>query len=1140
MADIYEPDDASLLDTNDQLFTFSWLIERTATNFAGPLAFAIEFQCVVEGTVVYSWRTAANSTITVVEGINNANSTEPEVDEPPTDIYSTIRVATVASMIHDVIDSDVRFVIDPVTRSISNQDSQKLMLIRGDHKSERFTFEVPRFIEGHDMSLCNVVRIHYINTNSKTRAVMADVYEPTDMSAQPGNIVTFSWLIGRSATTFAGTLAFSIEFQCVVNDIIEYSWHTGVNNTIAISDGINNTEVLNEEYSDILTIWWERLYSSTELPIEIITQDMFDDLGFSARDNTLYILEDDPTLDEIEQAIDDVREFDSKLVKHLEQYGVLDKAMSEHLAKYLELNKNIAEHFDDFGVLLTEMNKLEKRISKLEGESGGGNDANDCDHVWVYIQQGPDLWDRYCSICGAEENDVEFLCVDGEPHTWKLLDVTNATCTAAAMTRYQCEKCGTIKYGETVQPALDHSYVDGVCTMCGKTDSSVDKCDHKMVFSTSVEPNCIKAGSITFVCSKCNTYTETTPVPALGHKYDENDLDHETPASCTTTGSKVYKCQTCDELVTVPTRILGHEFTESVTPPTCIAVGYTTRACTREGCGYTFIVPNSYVAPTGHKYENGVCVVCNQPDPDDDTCNHNMVFDTSKEATCTEDGYVRFKCSKCDYYNDTIVPAPGHTLGSPIYDVIGAYKPTCITPGYAAFVCSTCKSEVWDTIPSTGDHSWSDAIYDAVGYYEPTCTEPGYAGYVCSKCGGEKSEAVHVLGHKLTEVVTPPTCTEQGYSTRKCTRDDCDYSFVVPNSTVSALGHSWSDPYYSNEFSSGYGRKCSRCGELEELSYTDCEHPESAYHESVIVNPTCTEAGTKTCSCDVCNASWSVSIPTLAHSWGDPYYSNEFSSGYGQKCSRCGELEELDYVDCEHPESARHESVITKATCTETGSKTCSCDTCGSTWTVSIPALDHNFVESVVVDNTCTEPAIQKYACSRCGVEKPFEESDVIRPALDHQWVESVIIENTCTTPAYQVYRCNRCTDTKQERLSQYPPLGHSWSDAIYDVVGCYEPTCTEPGYAMFVCERCNEEKREAVHILGHKYTNVVTDPTCTERGYTTKTCTRDNCGYSYIDSSSYVDALGHDYEAVEDTSQSSGYIGVCKRCNDTLEDYTP
>lgn len=56
---------------------------------------------------------------------------------------------------HPVIDTDERFVIDPATREITCASRRENVLMQYDHNSQRYTFELPRYIDGHDMSpLC--------------------------------------------------------------------------------------------------------------------------------------------------------------------------------------------------------------------------------------------------------------------------------------------------------------------------------------------------------------------------------------------------------------------------------------------------------------------------------------------------------------------------------------------------------------------------------------------------------------------------------------------------------------------------------------------------------------------------------------------------------------------------------------------------------------------------------------------------------------------------------------------------------------------------------------------------------------------------------------------------------------------------
>ena len=154
---------------------------------------------------------------------------------------------------HAVIDSDNHFIINPVTREITN-NSKKVKLMQGDHASEIFTFEIPRYVDGHDMSLCNKITIHYINIGQN--GSNPDVHLVEDASVDDANEnLVFSWLIYRTATKYPGTLNFLIKFSCVTDGIIEYQWNTDIFKGIMIATGIDNEETLVEEYSDILQKW---------------------------------------------------------------------------------------------------------------------------------------------------------------------------------------------------------------------------------------------------------------------------------------------------------------------------------------------------------------------------------------------------------------------------------------------------------------------------------------------------------------------------------------------------------------------------------------------------------------------------------------------------------------------------------------------------------------------------------------------------------------------------------------------------------------------------------------------------------------------------------------------------------------------
>lgn len=160
--------------------------------------------------------------------------------------------------IHRIYDTDTHFIIDPINRGITSE-SGKVTLMQNDHLSERFTFEIPRFIEGHDMSLTDKVEVHYLNidgVNKKTQN--ADIYEVDDLQISPdsNDVVICSWLISKNATKYVGTLSFVLRFVCYSDTQITYQWFTDVFKGINVLSAIYNTEVIAADYGvDTIENW---------------------------------------------------------------------------------------------------------------------------------------------------------------------------------------------------------------------------------------------------------------------------------------------------------------------------------------------------------------------------------------------------------------------------------------------------------------------------------------------------------------------------------------------------------------------------------------------------------------------------------------------------------------------------------------------------------------------------------------------------------------------------------------------------------------------------------------------------------------------------------------------------------------------
>ena len=156
----------------------------------------------------------------------------------------------------EVIDVDSHFIINTITREISNNTNNKLRIMQYDNKSERYSFDMDRYIEDHDMMDCNKVQIHFINIGSSGEK-HPGLYLVEDLHINPfdENKVTFSWLISQDATLYGGILSFLVSFKCVDGDDILYRWSSSIYDSIQITAGLDNSNTVFETYTDELLAW---------------------------------------------------------------------------------------------------------------------------------------------------------------------------------------------------------------------------------------------------------------------------------------------------------------------------------------------------------------------------------------------------------------------------------------------------------------------------------------------------------------------------------------------------------------------------------------------------------------------------------------------------------------------------------------------------------------------------------------------------------------------------------------------------------------------------------------------------------------------------------------------------------------------
>lgn len=228
-------------------------------------------------------------------------------------------------------------------------------------------------------------------------------------------------------------------------------------------------------------------------------------------------------------------------------------------------------------------------------------------------------------------------------HTAEAVAAVAPTCTKDGSKAYwHCTSCGKYFADEActqeiqdidtwkVVPATGHAYgepafrwsADGkTCTVtftCGNDASHVEVLNAQVTSAVKTAPTCTEMGVTTYtaqVTFQDETYTNTlelTDIPATGHAYGEPAFQWSADGkTCTVT----FTCGNDETHV----EVLDAEVTSNLkTAPTCTEKGVTvyTAKVTFEGKDYTATLELTDIPAAGHHYEDGVCTVCGEKDPD--------------------------------------------------------------------------------------------------------------------------------------------------------------------------------------------------------------------------------------------------------------------------------------------------------------------------------------------------------------------------------------------------------------------------------------------------------------------------------------------------------------------------------------------
>ena len=614
-------------------------------------------------------------------------------------------------------------------------------------------------------------------------------------------------------------------------------------------------------------------------------------------------------------------------------------------------------------------------------------------------------------------------------------------------------------------------------------------------FTTETVPStCVQKGATKYICSCGYSYIDGET--NYGDHVWETEFTTDLEPTCTVAGSKSIHCTLCDAQKDITViDPLGHQWSSQsvAVEASCGKIGIMTKVC--DDCG---VCEHTIIPALEHDYAENIVA-----------------------PTCTTKGYTEYVCQRADCghsYRDNYTDVTAHNYGA--WETVS--EAHCEVAGVKKRVCVDCGFTELGSIDAL-EHNLNDWVVVVT----ETCTGKGYQIKTCSLCENVIEEKwIDALGHNYVEkTVVAPTCTSKGYTVEECNRADCGAQRVVDEKE--ALNHAWT--------STTHAADCTHSAYIEHVCANDPAHNYIEYvsgsaalmhdftgTETEVTPATCTTDGEKTVKCSRCDATTTVIVPHLGHTWGKWTVTKEATNTIPGEMTRtcsndtCSETVEIP--------AGGHEfdnGTVTKvATCVEAGTMLYKCtahENCGITLEVTIPVTQHTVAQKVV-EATCTVPGSVEAYCSACN--KSFNIKPT--PIKAHNPVKGETVAPTCTTSGYTVYACDCGTFSYNEYDASKPATGHpAWTKTDEKAA-----TCTEDGYIKYECSVCKAPKEEILPKTGHSFTEntaKATAATCTSLATKTYECA---CGASYVEY--YGELAAHNYntlvKTVPATNDSLGY----------------
>ena len=239
----------------------------------------------------------------------------------------------------------------------------------------------------------------------------------------------------------------------------------------------------------------------------------------------------------------------------------------------------------------------------------------------------------------------------------------------------------------------------------------------------------------------------------------------------------------------------------------------------------------------------------------DAACEHEYVWQTTTEPTCTTEGSRTEVCKLCgDVRSSESIPALGHDL-----TIVIEKNATCGANGSKHVECSRGDyKEASVVIPATGKHTYTTKVDKAA-----TCGEAGSQHRECTTCGyKEAATVIPATGKHIytTKTDKAATCGADGSQHRECTT--CGYKEAA--TVIPATGkHTYTtktDKAATCGVDGSQHEECTVCGTKKAATTIPAtgKHSFGAYETTVAA--TVLKAGTKERICTVCGKKETASI----------------------------------------------------------------------------------------------------------------------------------------------------------------------------------------------------------------------------------------------------------------------------------------